>query len=46
MVLGERLRSAEERALVADVLQSVMRVSLDMQQVCGMTDRAAARHAC
>jgi midasin len=32
-VLGERLRSGEERALVVEVLQSVLRVTLDMEQV-------------
>lgn len=32
-VLGERLRSGEERALVVEVLQSVLRVQLDMEQV-------------
>lgn len=34
-VLGERLRSSEERALVVEVLQSVLRVQLDMEQVRG-----------
>lgn len=33
MVLGERLRSAEERSVVVEVLEQVMRVSLDMEQV-------------
>jgi midasin len=32
-VLGERLRSAEERSLVVEVLESVLRVRLDMEQV-------------
>jgi midasin (ATPase involved in ribosome maturation) len=32
-VLGERLRSAEERSLVVEVLESVLRVKLDMEQV-------------
>lgn len=33
MVLGERLRSAEERAVVVEVLEQVLRVKLDMEQV-------------
>jgi midasin len=33
MVLGERLRSAEERGEVVEVLQQVLRVSLDLEQV-------------
>jgi midasin (ATPase involved in ribosome maturation) len=33
MVLGERLRSAEERAVVVDVLEAVLRVKLDLEQV-------------
>jgi len=32
-VLGERLRSSEERSLVVEVLESVLKVKLDMQQV-------------
>lgn len=32
-VLGERLRSAEERSLVVEVLEKVLKVKLDMQQV-------------
>lgn len=35
-VLGERLRSGEERALVVEVLESVLRVKLDMEQVGGL----------
>jgi hypothetical protein len=33
MVLGERLRSGEERAVVVEVLQQVLRVTLDLEQV-------------
>jgi hypothetical protein len=33
MVLGERLRSAEERSVVVDVLETVLRVKLDLEQV-------------
>jgi midasin (ATPase involved in ribosome maturation) len=35
MVLGERLRSAEERGVVVEVLQTVLRVQLDLEQVGG-----------
>jgi midasin len=33
MVLGERLRSAEERCVVVAVLEQVLRVKLDLEQV-------------
>ncbi|KAG1662050.1 hypothetical protein FOA52_005297, partial [Chlamydomonas sp. UWO 241] len=33
MILGERLRSAEERAVVADVLARVMKVQVDMESI-------------
>ncbi|KAF6262490.1 hypothetical protein COO60DRAFT_1699221 [Scenedesmus sp. NREL 46B-D3] len=33
MVLGERLRSAEERGVVVEVLEQVLRVKLDLEQV-------------
>lgn len=33
MVLGERLRGDEERAVVVEELQSVLRVTVNMEQV-------------
>lgn len=33
MVLGERLRSSEERSVVVEVLEQVMKVKIDMEQV-------------
>jgi midasin len=33
MVLGERLRGDVERAVVVEVLQSVLRVTVNMEQV-------------